>query len=173
MAQMVWELKSHSDPTLALRGGAFLDRALEEILSAIFIPISKDDLNKMFNTSQAGFLSAFGAKATLAHALGFLGPKTQADLTRLNDIRIVFAHTLYAVDFQNELIIKDCESLELYKDSCLFHGGPQNITEARDLFAHTVAIIYGILVHNASLMRERKPVFNVDVSARDLAFALS
>jgi hypothetical protein len=145
---MVWELGERSPHSRALKGGACLDTALEAILKARFIPLEKDLCNKMFSASQGGFLSTFSAKVLTAYALNLLGPLTYHDMVRINEIRNVFAHSLHSVDFDNELIKADCQSLQLYVEAFQRHGEAPSNRDASHLFVYTTAIIWGILMEN-------------------------
>lgn len=173
MRKTIWELKTKGDQTLVLVGTAYLDSALKELLEAKFITLTKDERNMIFGASRGGFLAPFFPKLLLCRAMGLLGALSFHDLSLINDIRIVFAHSLHDIDFQNDRVQADCASLKVYAESCRICEGPQNITEASGIFAHTVAVIYAALVFEIDATRNKKSTSPLDTWLRDLPFIMS
>ncbi len=109
----VQRLNRENHRTVAILGGAYLDYAIQVYLQACFVTLPKEDLNRMFDAGQNGFLSTFAAKLRLCRALGLIGGVSYDNLTILNDIRNVFAHSMHKIDFGHPLVVQDCAKLNL------------------------------------------------------------
>jgi hypothetical protein len=64
----------------------------------------------------------------------WLEPQIYTDLLLINDIRNVFAHTLYHANFNNRLIEQDC-----YKLQSIMGPPPKS---AKEKYTHNVITIY-------------------------------
>ena len=65
----------------------------------------------MFDGAGGGILCTFSAKIRIAYAMKLIHKKVYEALILINEIRNVFAHSLHKIDFNHELITKDCRKL--------------------------------------------------------------
>ena len=101
-------LKDMNDRTVAIMGTAILQNLFERFLQSRMRQLSKEDLNRIFDASQNGFLSSFSAQIRLAYALEYITDSQYADLLLINDIRNVFAHSLHDITFNHPSLAQDC-----------------------------------------------------------------
>jgi hypothetical protein len=113
MLKRLGDLGKDTDQAIAITGAAYLDRSLEILLKARFVPLEKDERERLFNGSKGGIISTFNSKIHLAHAIELIVKTTYADLLTINDIRNVFAHTLHPISFENDLVVQDCANLHI------------------------------------------------------------
>jgi hypothetical protein len=89
------------DRTCAIILGAMLDNSLERLLLLHMLPLSKEEMERLYGR---GPLSSFSAKLQISAAFGLIGPKTKHDLSILNEVRNVFGHAAHGVTFRNRSI---------------------------------------------------------------------
>jgi hypothetical protein len=111
MDKILRTLNRSGDKAAALLGAAYLESELEQLLSAFFRPLGKEDRNRMFSPQQRGVLSTFDAKIRVAYAAKLLHVNAYHALLLIAGIRNVFAHSLHDVDFKHPLVVHDCQRL--------------------------------------------------------------
>ena len=119
MRATLYGLLAESDQAVALLGAAYLDHALQVLFTAKFRLLLSDERQRLFNGAASGILGFMSAKIIMASALEMIGPDTYHDLTLINDIRNVFAHSLHGVSFETPLIARDCAKLKIFKPGVL------------------------------------------------------
>jgi hypothetical protein len=109
------ELKSDNDRACALVGTAGIDNALTKALTAKFIPLSKEEEERLFNSTNAP-LSTLSGKILIAYALGVIDNQDAKDLTTIRHVRNAFAHSSLEVAFADGGIVeKECNTLSAFK----------------------------------------------------------
>jgi hypothetical protein len=167
MNEIVAGLVKQDHRAMVLMGGAYIEYSLERLLRASFRELSKDDDNRMFDGAAGGILGSFNAKIRVAYATGLIAEEACSRLTLICDIRNVFAHSLHKVDFDNPLVVADCNRLRTFLKEALPHldtstGG------AAEVFCATVRILF---IRFAAPLRRRgvQPEKNI---ASDLLVAI-
>jgi hypothetical protein len=141
MRDILSDLSKLPDHNIALVGTAYLDHALELMLKAFFLDLSKEDEARLFDGAQGGYLGTMAAKIRLTYALGFFPEDVYADFLLINDIRNVFAHSLHRVSFDHELVKADCKKISAKAKSRRTLGIPEP-TSAKEHFALAVLILF-------------------------------
>ena len=111
MFEIMHNLGTQSHQTIAIMSGAYIDNALEKVLTAKFRPLNREDQGRLFRATRDGFLTGTDAKIRIAYAISLIGKFTYTDLLLINAIRNVFAHSMHSVSFTDPLIVKDCGGL--------------------------------------------------------------
>jgi hypothetical protein len=111
MNRTIDRLAKYGHQATALMGAAYLEQALSAYLRIVFRPMDDDEEAQMFDGGRNGILSTFSSKIRIAYALGLLHRNPYHAMLLINDIRNVFAHSLYRVTFRNKLIAEDCKKL--------------------------------------------------------------
>lgn len=115
---------SHNgDSILALMGTTIIERALEAAISAHFVPIPQDHMNRIFSYDFNGPLSNLSSLVRVAYALGVFGPVTHADLEKIRAIRNSFAHAAMKVTFDTPEVAAAANALVTYESITLISGG--------------------------------------------------
>jgi hypothetical protein len=96
----------HQDRAAVLVCVSLLEQALEDAIWALAADHAQDERDRFF--SEGGVTSSLADKIFLAYVLGVIGPKVRADLTRVRQVRNVFAHAKRHVDFSNEQVVNMC-----------------------------------------------------------------
>src|ERR1043165_5645879 len=100
MIQILSELTSFAnDQALAVTGMAYLENMAEQVLRAVFVPLSQRDYARMFDGAANGILGGMNSKVRMLYALGKIDAQTYSDLLLMTQIRNVFAHSLHLVNF--------------------------------------------------------------------------
>jgi hypothetical protein len=141
MRQTLLGLLTASDQVVALTGAAYLDHALQVLLTAAFRELTTEEWKRMFDGAANGILGTTSAKIRVAYAARHLQPQQYKDLLLINDIRNVFAHSLHAVDFSNKLVEADCTKLNSYQPGGVLPE-PQN---AKERYLWNVLDLYHVL----------------------------
>jgi hypothetical protein len=105
------EDSTYADHAIALIGASHLEKALEIGIRSRFISLTDDDAARLFEYDHRGPLADFSARIKIAHALGFIGPKTKADMDTIRVIRNAFAHASQLLHFSVPEIEALCDSL--------------------------------------------------------------
>src|SRR5262245_43039865 len=145
-------LLTASDQVVALAGAAYLDHALQVLLTASFRNLTKKDWTRMFDGAANGILGTTSAKLRVAYAARHLEPQQYKDLLLINDIRNVFAHSLHAIDFSNELVEADCAKLNSHQPGGVLPE-PQN---AKERYLWNVLDLYHVLRSRVTVLDTAK-----------------
>jgi hypothetical protein len=81
------------DRSVAIIGSSLVEKALEIAILGKFIPLGDEARKRLFEYEHRGPLCDFSARIKVAGALDLIGPKTQADLDLLREVRNAFAHS--------------------------------------------------------------------------------
>jgi hypothetical protein len=98
----------HQDRAAVLVCVSLLEQTLEDAIWAQTAKHAANERDKFFTEGQ-GVATSLAGKIFLAFVLGVIGPKVRSDLTRIRQVRNVFAHAKRHVDFSNEQVVKMCE----------------------------------------------------------------
>jgi hypothetical protein len=96
----------HQDRAAVLVCVSLLEQALEDAIWALAADHAEGERERFF--AEGGVATSLADKIFLAYVLGVIGPKVRADLTRVRQVRNVFAHAKRHVDFSNEQVVKIC-----------------------------------------------------------------
>ena len=69
MQIVMGNLKSHGQQGAAIIGVAYVEHALERLLSRMFVPMNKEDQKRLFDGSAGGILGSLNAKIRIAYAV--------------------------------------------------------------------------------------------------------
>jgi hypothetical protein len=110
LARIESEIHRQTDRSAAIIGSAYVEDALEGLLSAHIVARSNSDLNEVYGRD--GPLGGFSAKTRMAYALGLLGPRTRSDLNLVRKVRNRFAHEFFEhLSFGDKQIAQCCSGL--------------------------------------------------------------
>src|SRR5262249_48972081 len=159
MRQTLIGLLTASDQVVAITGAAYLDHALQVLLTASFRPLTRRDWTRMFDGAANGILGSTSAKIRVAYAARLIEFQQYKDLLLINDIRNVFAHSLHDVDFSNALIEADCTNLRSHEPSLGLAQQPQNSKERylSNIFALYLALRQHVTTQNTARVLRREP----------------
>jgi len=146
MKAVIENLKSHGQQGAAIIGVAYIEYALEQLLISMFIPMSKENKERLFDGSKGGILGGLNAKIRISYAIGIFGKEMFDDLSLVNSIRNVFAHSLHKVDFDKPELAKDVGRLKAINIFNNSDGTPTTFTNTFDTFVWNVAALHGILL---------------------------
>jgi len=143
MVKTISKLKRYGHQATAVMGAAYLEHALGLHLKNVFKKLDKDDEPVMFDPTR-GILGTFGAKIRIAYALGILHFNPYRAFLLINDIRNVFAHSLYKVDFNHKDVVHDCQQLASMSDTLAVSAGlaPLGTEPAIDIYTKIVQMLY-------------------------------
>ena len=96
----------HQDRAAVLVCVSLLEQALEDAIWERAAHHAQDEREKFF--TEGGVATSLAGKIFLAYVLGVIGPKIRADLTRVRQVRNIFAHAKRHIDFSNEQVMKMC-----------------------------------------------------------------
>ncbi len=107
------EFQQESPRAAVILSGAFLDSLLRDLLASFMIENDKavDELLGSDKNPDTP-LSSFGARMKTAYCLGLISKITYQDLLVIKKIRNKFAHKLHGYTFEDQEIIKLCNSLQ-------------------------------------------------------------
>jgi DNA-binding MltR family transcriptional regulator len=94
---------------------AMIDLGLEVHILARFRKLSQSDRDAIF--SGTGSLAGLSSKIRTAYALGIIGQKTRQDLSTINQVRNILAHTPMQITFNNRAVRSAIEGLHLQQAS--------------------------------------------------------
>lgn len=101
IAEFLDEFQGETDRAAAVLAGAYLDSRLEALLRTKFVAVPRfvDEL-----LSGQGGLSSFGARISVAYAVGLISLKAAEDLHLVRRIRNEFAHQVHGLSFTTPAI---------------------------------------------------------------------
>jgi len=144
MSEIMVDLTAHGPQATVIMGAAYLEHALELLLRAKFIVLTKADDRRIFDGASGGILGSFSAKIRIAYAMQLLHENPYKALLIINDIRNVFAHSLHKVDFDHELVRKDCISLKKISPALTFSAGVTRslLDDPQEIYSKIVQMLY-------------------------------
>ena len=111
-------MNSASDRTCAIMAAVLVEQALQQAFETHLEESSILDTStgkqELF-FAQGAPLGTFKNRILMGWAMGFYDEATAKDLELIRDIRNQFAHSLLALDFANEHIIKTCSQIRDYE----------------------------------------------------------
>lgn len=81
---------------------ALIERGLERLIKSRLRRLNSKDKQAFFGPN--GAFASLASKIRIAYALGIIGPATRADLSAINDIRNVFAHSPTHITLANKIL---------------------------------------------------------------------
>jgi hypothetical protein len=102
-----------SDYAVAIIGSSIVERALEVALLSRFVPLNKDEVDRLFSYDTNGPLANFGARSRMGVALGLFGGATFEDLEKIRNIRNLFAHATTLHKFSDQAIAEVCRGFRV------------------------------------------------------------
>jgi DNA-binding MltR family transcriptional regulator len=160
MSELIGNLKQAGHRATAILGAAYLEHALESLLRAYMTEeLSKEEVVRLFDGAQGGILGSFSAKIRVAYAIRLLHRNPYRALLLMNDIRNVFAHSLYSVDFCTDLIVQDCKQLTTISEELADAARITADDPAIDIYASMARTLY-LSLHMAmeKLAEGRSPI---------------
>ena len=145
MQVVMGDLKGHGQQGAAIIGVAYIEHALERLLSRMFVPMNKEDHKRLFDGSAGGILGNMNAKLRVAYVIGIFGDDTYENLKLLNTIRNVFAHSLHKLDFSAPELGKDVARLTAVNIFRNADGSEIVLGDTFDAFVWNVAALHGIV----------------------------
>lgn len=110
LARIEREIRRQTDRSAAIIGAAYVEDALQGLLSAHFVARSKRDIEDLYGSD--GPLSRFSAKTRMAYSLGLVGEHTRSDLNHIRAVRNEFAHKFFEyLSFGDAKIAQLCSQL--------------------------------------------------------------
>lgn len=110
-SEAIKEFNSQSARTTAIVGGAILDDCLGRLIGDR-LPTEGETKRKLFKPP-GGVFSSFDAKIKVAYAMGILSKVAFQDITKIAEIRNLFAHRLDIADFEHPDVRPLCNKLQL------------------------------------------------------------
>lgn len=149
------EFQKETDRGAAIVGAAFLDVLLEQLISNFLID-DKEKVNELLNPDYIyAPLSSFSAKRKASYCLGLISLEEHADLKTINDVRNLFAHNLHGLSFNENEIVKLCDTLHVPNKLSLL-----DISQtARFRFITTVSILSQQLkIRSFQAEKQKRPI---------------
>ena len=150
-------IKAESDRGCVLVAAAFLDEALELLLRSKMksepqvVKKSADPL-----LTGIGPLKSFWAKTELCRTLDLLAEWEYEDLSRIRNLRNLFAHSYEHADFDDPRVIEIVMKLNAFGERIVPQGKatpPAGVKEARQRFSLAASWLGGTLHFRAGLVR--------------------
>lgn len=111
---------------------ALIERGLERLIKSRLRRLSSKDQQAFFGPN--GAFSGLASKIRIAYALGIIGPVTRTDLSAINDIRNVFAHSPTHITLANKILKQKVLSIRMFRVAVEYAKDPKNrMFKARDL----------------------------------------
>jgi hypothetical protein len=130
----------HQDRAAVLVCVSLLEQTLEDaIWHRAATEQAKEERERFFNEN-GGVATSLAEKIFLAYVLGVIGPETRRDLTRIRQIRNVFAHAKRHLDFNTTEIVELCDFAICKSDVWNTAVGAATLTP-REIFTEAVQII--------------------------------
>lgn len=102
-------LTSESDRGCALFAAAYLDKALSDLLSNLFVADKRLDQDLFKGNAP---LTSFSSRIKMAYYLGKISSECRSDLDTIRGIRNEFAHHSIVISFEDQSIADRCRSLQ-------------------------------------------------------------
>ena len=133
------EMQGTSDRACAVIAGAAIDTRLIEIIRLNVIVMGETATANLFH-ERGALLGTLSAKSEFCHILGLINDRELSEIDIIRRIRNAFSHSATSIDFSNELVIKECQKLQLKYEN-------QNIIETiendnRRKFVSSVLYLY-------------------------------
>jgi hypothetical protein len=128
-------------------GGAIVDEGLKDLLGAVLLPGTADELLKPDHP-----LGSFSSRIHMAHALGLLNETELADLDLVRKIRNDAAHFEgkrgdgFGTGFSNRVTTERCHSLSVAKALAASSNIPLGSLPVRRVFCVAIAHLMGIIL---------------------------
>lgn len=106
LTDLVNKLPELSDREIIIMGASYLDSALEFALRHKFQDLSGYDSIDIFESN--GPLGTFSGKISIARAVNVISEDVRIDLTKIREVRNVFAHSTLALSFDRKEIADKC-----------------------------------------------------------------
>lgn len=152
-----WGMIEGHDRANAIVASALLEQSIEDaILTHLKIPTA--EARALLFADQDGGISTLAMKIKLAYALGIIEGFIKGELTKIKNIRNVFAHTRADVTFQTPGIVEACNSLaipEVVKFGGILGAVP---VFAKLKYARTIELIYLYLAYEIEIDKPH-PIF--------------
>lgn len=103
------ELDNQSDRGAALIAAALVEDYLKKAMRSRMADFRNFD--QIIFDNEGAPLGTFASRTKMARALNVIGPLAESHLVAIRKIRNQFAHSVLKIDFQNELIAKECDKL--------------------------------------------------------------
>ncbi len=130
----------HQDRAAVLVCVSLLEQTLEDaIWHRAATEQAKEERERFFNEN-GGVATSLAEKIFLAYVLGVIGPETRRDLTRIRQIRNVFAHAKRHLGFNTNEIVELCDFAIYDSDVWKTAVGAATLTP-REIFTEVVQII--------------------------------
>lgn len=104
------ELFGGTDRSAALVGASMVDSTLVFALQANFIFLGEEETYTYFH-GQNAMLGTLASRINMAYVLGVYDDKYKSYLNAIRRVRNVFAHGMRPINFDHELISKECGKL--------------------------------------------------------------
>jgi DNA-binding MltR family transcriptional regulator len=92
-------LDTASDASAILLAVSLLHHALKDLILCGCQPLTKFEIDGLFNEDKGGPLHTFAARTRMAYALNLIGPHTRDDLNLMRKIRNTVAHSQGEITF--------------------------------------------------------------------------
>lgn len=137
------EFTGPSDRACALVGSSLIDQSLTGIVLTKFGNLTKKESDKLFFDSRA-ILQTMSARIEIAYALELISEIEKNNIDSVRRIRNVFAHAIRPITFENELIIKECNTLPVFESTYYIKDDPAAYNAHRKKYMQA---IMGIAVY--------------------------
>lgn len=136
MQIVIQELRSESDRTVAIVGGAWVEEGLSGMLQAAFQP---DPAVWKRVTASYGPLSSFSAMIDIAYLLNLVSSQIYSDLNTIRGVRNIFAHDIAHKKTRERLSFASSD----IKDKCLVLRcvARENLSNPRHAFIRACAVL--------------------------------
>jgi hypothetical protein len=145
MRKILSEIMFKSDEAVPLLAMAYLEHELEILLRLQLRPLSSGDDSRMFDSGGGAILDGVSTKIRVAYAIRAIDKPEYLDLLLMNDIRNVFSHSLHSVDFENPLIVTDCNKLTLWGAAKGLGKLPTHMATSKNIFCSNAWEISALL----------------------------
>jgi hypothetical protein len=108
-------IRSHSQHAL-------IDRGLERLIKARLYPLNSQDDAALFGPS--GSFGTLASKIRIAYAMGIIGPATRHDLTLINEIINIFAHSPSHLTLANKILKKKVMNMRMFHVAAAYASKP-------------------------------------------------
>lgn len=148
-----WADDAGHDRANAILVAALLEQSLEDAIIT-HLKLTPREARPLLFADQEGGLSNFAMKIKLAYALGIVEESIKAELTKIKNIRNVFAHTRADVTFQTPEIADACNLLQI-PQTVTFGGLLGNLPMfAKGKYAKSIELIYLYLAYELEVRKE-------------------
>jgi hypothetical protein len=151
------EFINSSPRSTAIVGGAIVEDVLAYQIALRF-PVEGKTKKELFRSNRT--FGNFEAKMNVAYVMGIISKEAKLDLSRIMEIRNLFAHDLSIINFENTRICKICAGFTLIEKHMFEHGAENNdpinikhyvkglenlLKSPRDRFRLTIMLLHSAL----------------------------